>query len=181
MLHRLVLGAGVVLGDPHDQPGQHQPDQRADVQVRCPVGVVRHQLQGDRVEGDGGQHAGDDHALVQRAHDRAARLHLHEQRADDRRDDRHPAQYQRIQDRVAAGFGDHQAAQQHGGDHRHRVGFEQVGSHAGAVADVVAHVVGNHRRVARVILGNAGFDLADQVRAHVGTLGEDAAAQPGED
>ena len=64
---------------------------------------------------------------------------------------------------------------------RHRVGLEQVGRHAGAVADVVADVVGDHRRVARVVLGDAGLDLADQVGADVGALGEDAAAETRED
>ncbi len=62
-----------------------------------------------------------------------------------------------------------------------RIGLEQVGGHAGAVADVVAHVVGDRRGVARVVLGNAGLDLADQVGADIGALGEDAAAEPGED
>ena len=35
--------------------------------------------------------------------------------------------------------------------------------------------------IARIVLGNAGFHLADQVRAHVGALGENAAAQARED
>jgi hypothetical protein len=74
-----------------------------------------------------------------------------------------------------------QHAQQHGRHRRHGVGLEQVGRHAGAVADVVADVVGNHGGVARVILGNAGFHLAHQVGADVGALGEDAAAESGED
>ncbi len=72
-------------------------------------------------------------------------------------------------------------AQQHHRDRGHCVGLEQVGGHAGAVADVVAHVVGDHRRVARVVLGDAGLDLADDVGADVGSLREDAAAEPGED
>ena len=74
-----------------------------------------------------------------------------------------------------------QAAEQHGGDQRDRVGLEQVRRHAGAVADIVADVVGDHGRVARVVFGNAGFDLADQVGADIGALGEDAAAQARED
>ena len=44
-----------------------------------------------------------------------------------------------------------------------------------------ADVVGDGRRVARIVLGNAGFDLADEVAADVGALGEDAAAETGED
>jgi len=60
------------------------------------------------------------------------------------------------------------------------VGLEQVGGHTGAVTDVVTDVVGDGSRVARVVLGNSGFYFTDQVGADVGTLGEDAAAQTGE-
>jgi general stress protein YciG len=56
------------------------------------------------------------------------------------------------------------------------VGLEDVGGHPGAVPHVVAHVVGDDRGVARVVLGDAGLDLADQVGAYVGGLGVDAAA-----
>ncbi len=62
------------------------------------------------------------------------------------------------------------------GNERDLVALEQVGGHAGAVADVVADVVGDRRRVARVVLRDAGFDLADEVGADVGRLGEDATA-----
>jgi hypothetical protein len=61
------------------------------------------------------------------------------------------------------------------------IGFEQVGGHAGAVADIVANVVGDNRRVAWIVFGNAGFDLADKVGADVSGLGEDAAAETRED
>jgi hypothetical protein len=70
---------------------------------------------------------------------------------------------------------------QHGGDDGDRVGLEQISCHAGAVADVVADVVGDDRGVARVVLGDTGLDLAHEVRAHVGALGEDAAAESRED
>ena len=63
----------------------------------------------------------------------------------------------------------------------HHIGFEQVGGHAGAIADIVADVVGDGRGVARIIFRNAGFDLAHHVAADVRTLGEDAAAETGED
>ena len=62
------------------------------------------------------------------------------------------------------------------GDDRDLVGLEQVGRHAGAVADVVADVVGDRGGVAGVVLGDARLDLADEVGPHVGGLGEDAAA-----
>ena len=63
----------------------------------------------------------------------------------------------------------------------HRVGLEQVGRHAGAVADIVADVVGDGRGIARIVLRNPGLDLADEVAADIGAFGEDAAAETGED
>ena len=71
--------------------------------------------------------------------------------------------------------------QHHGGDGGHRVSLEQIGGHAGAIADIIADVVGDGGGIARIVFGNAGFDLADQVTANVGALGEDAAAEPRED
>ena len=87
---------------------------------------------------------------------------------------------QRIQEhrRVAR---EDDVGQQHRGRRRHAVGLEQVGRHARAVADVVADVVRDHGRIARIVLGDVGLDLADQVGADVGALGEDAAAQARED
>ena len=71
-------------------------------------------------------------------------------------------------------------AQDDVGDEHHAERLEQVRRHAGAVAHVVAHVVGDGGRVAGVVLGDARLDLADQVGADVGGLGEDAAADPQE-
>ena len=87
------------------------------------------------------------------------------------------AQRQRIHQGRGARILQQQAAEQHGGDDRDRIGLEQVRGHAGAVADVVADVIGDHCRVTRIVLGNAGLDLADQVGTDVGALGEYAAAQ----
>ena len=77
--------------------------------------------------------------------------------------------------------GEEHRGQQHGGDDGDGVGLEEVGRHAGAVAHVVAHVVSDHGRIARVVLGDAGFHLAHQIGTDVGALGEDAAAQPRKD
>ena len=71
-------------------------------------------------------------------------------------------------------------AEDDGRDQRHLEGLEQVGGHAGAVADVVADVVGDGGRVAGVVLGDRLLDLADQVGPDVGGLGEDAPADPHE-
>ncbi len=61
------------------------------------------------------------------------------------------------------------------------IGLEQIGRHAGAIADIVAHIVGDGGGIARVVFGNSRFDLADHVAADIGALGEDAAAETGED
>ncbi len=78
-------------------------------------------------------------------------------------------------------LGEEDRGEHHGGDRGHRIGLEQVGRHAGAVADIVTDVVGDRGRVARIVLGDAGLDLADEVAADVSTLGEDAAAKTGKD
>ena len=109
---------------------------------------------------------------------------LDEERADDRGHDAGGADRERIDHASEASTGWPSKkidGQHHRRDDRHRVGLEQVGGHAGAIADVVADVVGDGRGVARIVLGNAGLDLADEVGADVGALGEDAAAETGED
>src|SRR5699024_6621140 len=60
------------------------------------------------------------------------------------------------------------------------IGLEQVSTHAGYVAHVIAHVVGNYGRISRVILRDAALYFADQVSAHVSRLGVDTAAHTGE-
>ena len=65
------------------------------------------------------------------------------------------------------------------GDGRHDgsdVRLEDVGPHPGHVAHVVAHEIGERRGVSRIVLGNAGLHLADEIGAHVGRFGIDSAA-----
>ena len=106
-------------------------------------------------------------------------LALHGEHAGDRGDDADGAGGEREHEaerRVGADRVERGDAEDDRGDEGDLVALEQVGGHAGAVADVVADVVGDRRRVARVVLGDAGLDLADEVGADVGGLGEDAAA-----
>ena len=79
------------------------------------------------------------------------------------------------------GDGEHANAQDHRADVLGSGRLEQVRAAAGAVADVVTDEVGDDARVARVILGDARLDLAHEVRADVGGLGVDAAAELGEE
>ena len=61
------------------------------------------------------------------------------------------------------------------------VRLEEIGTHAGDVADVVANIVGDDGRVVGVILVDVLLDLADEVRADVRGLGVDAAGDAGEE
>ena len=133
------------------------------------------------------ENGGGDEALVKRAHHVGGALaELHEERADDGGDDAGRPDGERIdhhgvEAEITGRAAKIDGGQHHGGHDRHGVGFEQVGRHAGAVADIVAHIVRDGGRVARVVLRDSGFDLAHHVAAYVGALGEDAAAEARED
>ncbi len=71
-------------------------------------------------------------------------------------------------------------AEQDRADEADRVGLEDVGGHSGAIADIVAHVIGDGGGIARIILVEVALDLADEIGADVGRLCINAAAQPGE-
>ena len=100
---------------------------------------------------------------------------------DDRGQNGHAAQHEREERDLAGELREGEHAEEHHGHGGDRVGLEQVGRHPGAVAHVVADVVGDHGGVAGVVLGDPRLDLADEVGPDVGRLGEDAAAQAGED
>ena len=175
--HRPPASAGVVLGDPDQQEGDAEADERRDVEVpEAERAVVEGHR--DRDEPDRGEDHRDEHGLVERVHDRAALPDAGEERADDRGEDRDPADRQRIVPELARR---ESPGEQHHGDRCDRVGLEEVGRHAGAVADVVADVVRDHSRVAGIVLGDPGLDLPDEVGADVGRLRVDAAAETGED
>ncbi len=139
---------------------------------------------GDQQEPGESDHRRDDQASVERSHDPGAAAHAYEEGADDRGNDAHGAEHQRVEDKDQVGLAAdlvEKTAEEHGGDRRDRVCLEEVRRHTGAVADVVTHVVRDDRRVARVILRDPGLELADEVRAHVRRLGVDATAESGED
>lgn len=53
----------------------------------------------------------------------------------------------------------------------------EVRPHSGDVAYVVPDVVGDHGRVARIVLRDADLDSSDEVGSYVGTLDEDSAGE----
>ena len=170
------------------KPGDGKADDAAFEQRHAGIFHARQRTEPDQPVDHGGdadqrQHAGGDQALVQRAHDGLAGAELDEERAGNRRENADAADRQRQRHHVHQQWRcrKEDRGQHHGGDRGHCIGLEQVGRHAGAIADVVTDVVGDGGRVARIVFGNAGFDLADQIAADVGALGEDAAAKPRED
>ena len=190
LLHRAVVGAGIVVGDPHQAAGHQQAHQVAAVDAPAGEGgpaalvdrAAAEEQERDRQQHDRRQDRGPEKALVEGGHDVAAGPELDQEGAGDRAEQADPADQQREQhQRVLSRAGKEDRAQEHGRDHGHGVGLEQVGRHAGAVADVVADVVRDHGRIARIVLGDARLDFSHKIGAHVGALGEDAAAQPRED
>ncbi len=187
-LNRPEIGAGVVFGDPDDQAGDRQSDDAADEQRQA--GIVHagqfsepDQQPHDQRDADQRQPAGRDQAAIERAHDRLVGREFDEEGAGDRGEDADAADRERQGHHLEqdGGAAEEDRCQHHGGNGGHRIGLEQVGRHTGTVADIVADIVGNRGRIARIVLRNSRLDLADQVAADIGTLGEDAAAQPRED
>ena len=183
--NRRELRARIDFGDVGDQAGHGKAHERADedadtgdVEPARSGGTaaefqLRHEIEADRRD-----ESGDDETRVERVHDRALRVlpHAHEQRADDRSDDRDRTEHER---KGGGGFerlAEDEVPEQHRGDRRNDVGLEEVGRHARAIADVVADVVRDDGGVTRIVLRDAGFHFADEVGAHVRRLGEDAAA-----
>ena len=190
--HRPVGRAGIVFRHPDDGcrhrqadqarqeevlPGDHAVPDHAD--LAHPVGkrVLR-----DQPDTADREHTGRDQPLVERAHHIGGLAQGDEEGADDRGHDADRANGQRIGHQGRAHVsGKEDRGQNHRGHHGHRIRLKQIGRHAGTVTDIVAHIVRDRGGIARVILGNAGFDLADHVPADIRTLGENAAAQTGED
>ena len=137
---------------------------------------------GDKIERDQRQNSRSHKALVERVHHVVALAQTDEEHTDDRGDDARTANGQRIGHHVHHSIARKEdGGENHCGDECHRIGFEQVSRHARTVADIITDVIGDGRRIARIIFRNTGFDLADEIAADVRTLGEDAAAETGED
>ncbi len=182
-----------VVGEPQRHDGENNSERRA--AGEAPVGragarVVEVEIVHDEESEHGCDRRGHV-ADIDRAHrvEHFAGRHAHRHDSDDRREHADAAQDQREHDQL-----DRERArilpvgrdkvrllqrvcrQDYRRDQRHLVRLEHVGCHAGTVADVVAHVVGNRGGVARVVLGQVLLDFADQVAADVSRLGVDSAA-----
>src|SRR5438034_6632584 len=59
--------------------------------------------------------------------------------------------------------------------------FENIRSHACAIANVISDIISDHRGVTWIVFLETALDLAHQIRAYIGGLGVNAATQPCED
>ncbi len=183
------MGRGKVLGEPIK--GDCQQHARGDRQERPEVDAALAIVKtGIAVDKSDQQRANDRNrgrqieAAIHRAHRVALGVRgAHNIGADDRGDHADAARQQRedqvirVEGAPARYLG---SAQHNAQDHRGHNGdlkrLENVGGHARAVTNVVAHQVGDHGRVARIVFRQIGFDFAHKVGADIGSFGIDAAA-----
>ena len=189
---RTLPGTGVIFGDDNDETRHQKPDEAANEQppafdrraaVRRTDGPEADRKIGRNGQTRDRQKPGGDEAFVESPHDRIVRPELHEIGSGDGGHDAGRADRERIEHggmeyRLA---GEEYRGEHHGGDDGHHIGFEQIGRHAGAIADIVADIIGDRRRIAGIVLRNPGFDLANEIGADIGALGENTAAETGED
>ena len=185
----VVIGAEVLgrLTDEQagNQTAQHRPEQPDGLVVALAVPHEEDHKDGDDL--DARSQIG---AAVERLMELGALLGAHCEQTDDRGDDAAGRDHDGNDDRPRRIDGTDapevpERAERDGEDGRSQdgagVGFEQVGTHAGYVAHVVAHVVGDGCGITGVIFGDARLDFTHEVGAHVGSLRVDAAAHTGEE
>ncbi len=52
------------------------------------------------------------------------------------------------------------------------MGVEKIGTHSSYIANVISDVVGDNRRVSRIVFGNTELHFADNIRTDISSLGE---------
>src|SRR2546421_11273640 len=65
----------------------------------------------------------------------------------------------------------------HGADIFSGCRLKEIGSSAGAIADIIADEIGNNCGVARIVLRNSGFDLSDEIGSDIGSFRINSAAK----
>ncbi len=182
-LDRLVVVRGEPLRNLSDQPADDETGDDCDPDAE----PVVHQVAEDDVGEPGHSGGGDDHGEIGSAMECCGEmllvLRLDQERPDDRSEHAQRGDGEREDDCLGLECRrpEDEGSVCNRSDDGADVGLEEVGAHAGDVTDVVAHVVGDDGRIAGIVLGDTGLDLADQVGADVGGLGVDAAADTGEE
>jgi len=181
VLHGLLIDVGeIVCGEPDDHAG----DEPGDGGPENAPGMLEAQAKDDGKGKEGEKSSGDHGAGVERSAGIIALTRANKDHADERGQDPCGAEQQRIDHVLLGSEGGLSLvklkAQDHHRHHAGHKGVKDVGAHACHITHVVAHVVGDHGGVPRVILGQAELDLAHQVSADIGGFGIDAAAGLGQ-
>src|SRR5271157_4710417 len=164
---------GVILGGVNDHDAGHDAHHAGTEEQPA----VQHDQDGQQQAGNA-EADGHEVTPVEGGHGVFVILGVDREDADHARQQAEGTHDERKEDPVDVfGGGVNDRRQDHGANALGGGGFEEVGASAGAVAYIIAHQVGDHGGVARVVLGEACLDLAHQVSAHVGGLGVDPAAQ----
>ncbi len=188
---RLLLGGGEVFGNALNQHRHHNPERgrhpeappvhnRA-AQIRLQRHILHEEVRDAQIA-QRRQNRRDPEAAVNRLHrvEVGAVFALDRLHANNGRQNAHAAHQQGEHHQFHRAFrGQHNAgshAENNRSDEGHFVRLEHIGSHPGAVADIIAHIVGNRGGVARVVFGDASLHLAHEVGAHIGAFGVDTTA-----
>ena len=113
------------------------------------------------------------------AHENVARFavaEVHIKNPTNRAEDRDAAEHERVNDRGRRRR-ESERADEDRADQAHCISLENVGRHPGAIAHVVAHVVGDRRRISRIVFVERVLDFPYEIGAHVSRLRVNAAAQ----
>ena len=175
----LIGVGGVILGEVADGAAADQTAEDGDVNAPARLAEKEKAEGSGEHGGENGRGVGAGAETLEQSLLGSIFLRLDEEGADDGADDADNGEshgQQHTGEAVAA-----DGAQREGGENGADVGLVQVSAHTGNVADVVADVIGDGGGVARVVLGDTGFDLADKVSADVCGLGVDTAADAGEE
>ena len=176
LLGGLIGIGGIVFGSLADEHAGHQAGENSNIQAPMLNAQQRpDQEKGDDGDEDGGQVGAPGQGLEQSTLV-GIFIGLDEEGADDGAENTHGCHDHGNGHGLEGLTGEGGYAQGGGGDDGAYIGLIQVCTHTGYVSHVVAHVIGDDGRVAGVILGDARFHLAHKVRAHIGGLGENAAA-----
>ena len=187
LVGRVVLGgcADELTGDEADEHGEEQLHRQAH-DCDGDAGTDQHETAGGEDAGSQGPEQASHVCLLagtdqEGADDSGADTNRHNQERQDERIAGVLRDGADVEDTVLGRADDTDGRQGHRRHDGAGVGLEQVGAHAGHVADVVTDVVGDCRRVTRVVLRDAGFDLTDEVGADVSGLGVDTTTDAGEE
>ncbi len=187
LAHRAVTHRGVIIRDHDYDPGHEQADERGEIEIVGGPDATVGDHDAIREKDNGSQarrEMAETTALVitppMSVLPGLPPLMLTKRMPQIAPENRNAAEDERINHRrrrVREGKG----ADQNRADQTDRIGLENVRRHARTIADVVAHVIGDRRRVARIVFLQAALDFTNEIGADVGRLGVNAAAQSRED